>query len=68
MDGYARLAVKSVISGIVAGLIVGVLLFIVSAAIPAVHLPAAMIGFWVGVAVALLTFVTGWDSGTRPRV
>lgn len=65
MNNYGKLAVRSVVSGIVAGLIVGVLLFIVSAAIPTVQLPAATIGFWVGVAVALLTFLSGWDSSTR---
>lgn len=66
MNGYARLAIRSVVAGLIAGLVVGVLLAITSAAIPAVHLPAALIGFWVGVAVALLTFLSGWDSGIRP--
>lgn len=66
MNSYGKLAVRSVVSGILAGLVVGVLLLIVSALIPTVHLQAAMIGFWVGVAVALLTFLSGWDS--TPRV
>lgn len=62
MNSYGKLAIRSVANGIIAGLIVGVLLFIVSALIPTVSLPAAMIGFWVGVAVALLTFVSGIDG------
>lgn len=65
MNSYGRLAVRSVISGIVAGLIIGILLFIVSALIPTVQLPAAMIGFWAGVAVALLSFLMGLDNGSR---
>lgn len=62
MNSYGKLAVRSVVSGIIAGLVVGVLLFIVSALIPTVELPAALIGFWVGVAVALLSFLSGWDK------
>lgn len=68
MNSYGKLAVRSVVSGIVAGLIIGVLLFIVSALIPTVQLPAALIGFWSGVAVALLSFLAGWDNIGTPRV
>lgn len=62
MNSYGKLAVKSVINGVIAGLIIGVILFVVSALIPTVELQAALIGFWCGVAVALLTFVSGWDG------
>ncbi len=62
MNSYGKLAVKSVISGIIAGLVIGILLFIVSMLIPTVELPAALVGFWCGVVVALLTFASGWGA------
>jgi hypothetical protein len=62
MDNYGKTAIQSVIAGVIAGLVIGIILFIVSALIPTVELPAALIGFWSGVVVALLTFChkLGW--------
>lgn len=68
MNSFGRLAVRSVVSGVIAGLIIGIILFIVSALIPTVQLPAAVVGFWAGVAVALLSFLFGLDGTSRPRV
>lgn len=62
MNTYGKLAVRSVISGIIAGLIIGVILAFVSAVIPTLEIQAALWGFWIGVAVAGLSFLTGWDK------
>lgn len=62
MDNFGKAAVQSVATGVVAGLLIGLILFVVSMLIPGVELPAAMIGFWSGVAVAILSFChkLGW--------
>lgn len=65
MNAYGKLAVRAAISGVIAGLIIGLILFVVSALVPTVHIQASLIGFWAGVAVALLTFLSGWDSGAN---
>lgn len=68
MNEYGQRAVSAVVNGIIAGLIVGILVFIVSVFIPNIELPAALVGFWVGVVVALLTLVGGLGTWPDRRV
>lgn len=62
MDNLGKSAIQSVITGVIAGVVIGLILFVVSMLIPTVALPAALIGFWCGVVVAILTFChkLGW--------
>lgn len=57
MNNFGKLAVKSAISGVGAGLVVGLILFAVSALIPGLEISAAVWGFWVGVSVAVISFI-----------
>lgn len=65
MNNEGRRAVSAVVSGVIAGLVIGLIVFVVSMLIPTVHLPAAVIGFWAGVLVAVVSFFNGWNSRNR---